>query len=104
MIYSKKMRTKYGGKNCKDVVWNKAMKIPGYDPKLFRYDSYYNILYYKHYAIQQSIYGWHIDHIKPKKKGGSDDIINLQALQCKVNCSKQATLVKRSRHNQKYLK
>jgi 5-methylcytosine-specific restriction endonuclease McrA len=43
--------------------------------------------------------GWNIDHIKPKQKGGSDDIINLQALQSHINKSKGDNLVKKSRHS-----
>ena len=32
-----------------------------------------------------SIYGWEIDHIKPKKDGGSDDLSNLRPLQWEAN-------------------
>jgi hypothetical protein len=32
--------------------------------------------------------GWHIDHIKPSSKGGSDNPRNLQALQAHANMSK----------------
>ena len=43
--------------------------------------------------------GWNIDHIYPKQKGGSDDIINLQALQSHINKSKGDNIVKKSRHS-----
>jgi hypothetical protein len=37
----------------------------------------------------------------PKQKGGKDTTQNLQALNSHTNMSKQDTLVKKSRHNQK---
>jgi len=58
-----------------------------------------HIIYKSSYGKDTEM-GWQIDHIKPQARGGSDDIINLQALKTKVNREKGDTLVKKSRHNQ----
>lgn len=45
--------------------------------------------------------GWIINHIKPKAKGVSDDILNLQAFQSNRSFSKGILLVKASRHSKR---
>lgn len=81
-----------------EKVWDKAKKIPGKDPALYRKDPYGNHLY-KHSYGKQSEMGWEIDHITPKARGGSDATRNLQALRTDINRSKQDTLKKKSRHS-----
>lgn len=82
-----------------DKVWDKAKKIPGKDPALYRKDPYGNIIYKPSYGKCTKM-GWQIDHIKPLARGGSNDIRNLQALQSSVNASKGDSLKKKSRHSQ----
>ena len=91
-------RITYNSQNVKDVVWEKATKIEGKDPKLYRKDPYGDELYYYSYG-KDTKKGWNIDHITPKQQGGSDDISNLQALRSHTNKSKGDTLVKKSRHS-----
>ena len=91
-------RTTYTSSKCKDVVWNKASLIRGKNPTTIRKDPYGNTINYNSYG-KTTPTGWQIDHIKPKSRGGSNDILNLQALQYKVNIQKGGTLVKKSRHS-----
>ena len=91
-------RTKYGDKDAPDKVWKKAEMIGGADPKKYRQDPYGNKICKQAYG-KKSQMGWEIDHIKPKSKGGSDDIVNLQALKTKTNKYKGDSLVKKSRHS-----
>ena len=79
-------------------IWNSAKKIRGKDPEQYRQDPYGNPMYRRSYG-KKSDQGWEVDHIKPKGRGGSDAIRNLQALNTKVNRKKGDSLVKRSRHS-----
>jgi len=92
-----KKRTTYGSSKAKQNVWNKAKTIRGRDPKVYRQDPYGQTMYYSSYGKYTPM-GWHMDHIKPQSKGGSHDIINLQAMTSKMNNKKSNSLVKRSRH------
>ena len=93
-------RTKYGSKKAIDVVFSKAKTVRGKDPNTHRRDASGNIIYRNSYG-KSSDMGWEIDHIKPKARGGSDDIVNLQALKTTVNRAKSDSLVKASRHSQR---
>ena len=81
-----------------DKVWEKAQEISGLDPNLYRKDPYGNTMYKPSYGKSTHM-GWEIDHIRPKSRGGSDHIRNLQALNTKINRLKGDSLVKKSRHN-----
>lgn len=80
-----------------DKVWAKAKKAPGMDSERYRLDPYGNLMFRPSYG-KESPMGWEIDHIKPKVRGGSDDIRNLQALNTAKNCQKGDAPQERSRH------
>jgi len=69
------------------TIWNKGRIIPQLDPRIWRHDSYGNIIRWLDYG-QEVEYGWEVDHIKPKAKGGSDALSNLQPLHWKANRQK----------------
>ena len=68
-------------------IWDKTIKIRGKNPNLWRRDSLGNLIYRPAYG-KEGKYGWEIDHKVPKKRGGSDSIRNLQALQTRANREK----------------
>ena len=74
----------------KEVAWNKADKVPGRNPDLYRQDKCENIIYWHSYD-KDSDMGWNIDHSKPVRAGGTNHGNNLQALQTSQNKSKNAT-------------
>jgi hypothetical protein len=70
-----------------DQVWDKAKKVRGKDPKLYRRDSEGDIIYKPSYG-KTSDMGWEVDHSKPVSKGGTDHLNNLNPLQWKNNREK----------------
>ena len=68
-------------------VWERATIVKGYNETTIRKDSCGAWIIRSDYGNMNSIYGWEIDHIYPKEKGGKDDIDNLRALQWENNRS-----------------
>jgi len=105
-----KPHAKYRQTGIVEKVFRLADKIPGRDPDVYRKDPYDKTMIYYQYGEGKNVIGsWEIDHIKPKKYGGSDDIRNLQALSFETNRSLGCnTKNKKSRHDvrriQSYLK
>ena len=68
----------------KDQVWEKGQIIRGKDPNLYRKDKFGNVIY-RHSYGKATPMGWEIDHSKPKSKGGTDHLNNLQPLKTSAN-------------------
>lgn len=68
----------------KQQAWNKAKRIAGKNPNLWRRDSAGNQIYKPAYGTYGE-QGWEVDHRKPKSKGGTNSPRNLQALQTRAN-------------------
>lgn len=70
------------------AIWDKATKVEGYDPALFRKDCCGAWMAYVKYGDTSSPYGWEIDHVYPQSKGGDNRIENLRAMNWRNNRSK----------------
>ncbi len=68
-------------------VWDKAKKVRGKNPNLYRKDACGNVIY-RHSYGKQSPMAWEMDHIVPKAKGGTNKTSNLQPLQWQANRTK----------------
>ena len=76
---TKKKTKRASNKKAKDQVWEKASKVKGENPKVYRKDAYGNKIRKSSYGTNGK-YSWEVDHKKPLSKGGSNESKNLQAL------------------------
>ena len=77
-------------------VWQKARRVKGKNPNLYRRDSRGNLIYKPAYD-RDSPMGWQVDHIWPRSKGGSAARRNLQALQTGANKRKSNKTPRRAK-------
>jgi len=66
------------------AVWLKGYPIQNISSNVLRSDAYGNYIAFDEYG-KISKYGWEIDHIYPKSRGGSDDLYNLRPLSTHAN-------------------
>ena len=71
------------------AVWKKGEIVTNNDPDVYRKDQCGAWIARTAYGNRDSQYGWEIDHITPKSKGGGDELSNLRPLQWENNVSKQ---------------
>lgn len=69
-------------------VWDRALKVDGYDPAIFRKDPCGAWIIFNKYGLRDNDYGWEIDHVYPVSLGGGDDLRNLRAMHWRNNASK----------------
>jgi len=69
-------------------AWQQAITVEGYDPNMVRKDACGAWIVWGKYGHQDSPFGWEVDHIFPKDKGGDERPINLRAMQHANNAAK----------------
>lgn len=80
----------------KRSVWEKAQIVEGFNSDMYRKDPCGAWIAWDKYGVQDSVYGWEVDHIYPKsllEERGFDedkinDIRNLRPMQHENNASK----------------
>lgn len=81
------MTTDFDGNTINDV-WQKGVKIDGYNPDLYRQDACGAWIMRSEYTNTDSILGWQIDHIFPQSRGGNNSLVNLRPMHHQNNLSK----------------
>lgn len=76
--------------NIIEIIWEKAKEVPGYDKNKWRQDFAGAWILRNQYGIR-SEYGWEIDHLEPRNRGGSDDPSNLIPIHWRNNISKSGS-------------
>lgn len=64
----------------KRAVWIKGTPIDRYDSAIWRRDACGHTMNYHEHGNTNSQYGWEIDHIVPRARGGQTVLSNLQPL------------------------
>lgn len=80
----------------KRSVWEKAQIVEGFNSDMYRKDPCGAWIAWDKYGVQDSVYGWEVDHIYPQslleERGFDDDAINdirnLRPMQHENNASK----------------
>jgi len=77
--------------DIKDAVWKKCITTLMPNNYKLKVDIAGRVMDYEKFGDRNADQGWEIDHIKPKSKGGSDELYNLQPLNWKSNVMKADT-------------
>ena len=72
----------------REIAWQRAQKVPGKNPNVYRQDVFGNEIYKPAYG-KQGKKGWEVDHSNPLSRGGTDSPRNLQAMQTRANRRKR---------------
>ncbi len=80
-------------------VWAKSIQNHGHI-QLEAFDSCGELMLWDEYGNRDSPYGWEIDHIVPREKGGKTVIENLQPLNWRTNEEKSDTFPWSAYHRQ----
>lgn len=80
----------------KRLVWEKGQIVRGYNSDMYRKDPCGAWIAWDKYGVNDSIYGWEIDHIYPQSRLEEqncsveliDDLTNLRPMQHQNNASK----------------
>jgi 5-methylcytosine-specific restriction endonuclease McrA len=73
--------------NLVEIIWQKATKVENYEPNKWRKDFAGAWIQRSQFGIR-SEFGWEIDHIVPKSRGGSDEPGNLIPMHWRNNVAK----------------
>lgn len=69
-------------------IWEKGLKVEGVDAKKFRKDACGAWIARNKLESTESDFGWSVDYIYPRSKGGGDNIENLRPLNIQNKNSK----------------
>ena len=72
------------------AVWQKGKVVPKYDPAVWRQDECGAWIQFAAHGKTTSQYGWEIDYIVPKDRGGLVDLSNFRPVQWENIRSKAA--------------
>ncbi len=70
------------------AIWEKGIEVKGYDKDLYRQDAGGAWMARDAYGDTSRNFGWQIDHIYPKQRGGDNHFINLRPMNWQNNISK----------------
>jgi len=88
LVVKKDYYFKDADEKLKRAVWEKGEAISGEDSNVWRRDIVGHKMKYSEHGNMKSSVGWHIDHIFPVSRGGTDNLKNLQPLYWKNNIDK----------------
>lgn len=69
------------------LTWQEGRPVPGYDPAVWRYDDFGNIMRFEDYGKRNTAYGWERDHRLPTAFGGLSVQANYRPLHWRQNAS-----------------
>ena len=70
------------------AVWEKGAIVDDFDEDLIRKDACGAWIVFEEYGNRESDFGWEVDHVYPRSRGGDDIIDNLRPLNWRNNESK----------------